>query len=252
MSRRMPPALLSAAAGLVFFLHLGTTGAQSILAGGADADVTPDGLHRVSPLIMEAAWVREDYDLSGYRRLLVAPTAVQFRAVRKRSDDARSRAMAEEFPLREERQEWFRELWRDAVDRIFSQHRVDPGYTGDISDVLVIQGMLVDVVSRIPPDASGSVYTLVNDPWSATLVLELRDATTAELLARTVDRRNARGLLEIGAVWHQTPDLIERWAMVMADRLNQLSQLGGRPRWTPDWVLESLESENQDALTSEP
>jgi len=232
MSRRMPLAVVSAAAALVFLGQPGVVGAQS------DADVTPDGLHRVNPLLMEAAWVTEDFDLSGYNRLLVMPTAVQFRPVRKRSDDARSRAMTEEFPVDEDRQEWMRALWRDAVDMQFSQHRVDASYTGDISDVLVIQGFLVDVVSRIPAQASGSVYTLVNDPWSATVVLELRDAATAQLLGRTVDRRNAKGLLEIGAVWYQTEDLIERWAEVMADRLDEISQLGGRPRWRPDWVLE--------------
>jgi len=158
--------------------------------------------------------------------------------VRKRSDDARSRAMTEEFPVDEDRQEWMRALWRDAVDMQFSQHRVDQSYVGDISDVLVIQGFLVDVVSRIPAQASGSVYTLINDPWSATVVLELRDAATAQLLGRTVDRRNAKGLIEIGAVWYQTEDLIERWAEVMADRLDEISALGGRPRWRPDWVLE--------------
>ena len=156
MSGRMPLAVLSAAAGLVSMAQLETAGAQSILASGSDAQVTSDGLHRVSPLLMEAAWVVEDYDLSGYRRLLLMPTAVQFRAVRKRSDDARSRAMTEEFSVDEDRQEWFRKLWRDKVEAQFSQDRVDATYTGDISDVLVIQGFLVDVVSRIPPNARGS------------------------------------------------------------------------------------------------
>jgi hypothetical protein len=58
----------------------------------------------------------------------------------------------------------------------------------------------------------------------------LRDAATGDLLARTVDRRNATGLLELGTVWHRTPDLIERWAQVLVQRLEQLSELGGRPR----------------------
>ena len=238
MSRTMPLAVASAAAALVYFWQPGVAGAQTVLATGGDADVTPDGLHRVNPLLMEAAWVAEDFDLSRYNRLLVMPTAVQFRDVRKGSNDARSRAMAEQFPLEADRQEWLRELWRDAVDTQFSQYRVDQAYTGDLADVLVIQGFLVDVVSRIPPNASGSVYTLVNDPWSATIVLELRDAATAQLIGRTVDRRNAKGLMEIGAVWYQTEDLIERWAEVMAERLAEISQLGGRPRWRPDWVLE--------------
>ena len=238
MSRRMPLALLSAAAGLVFISYVGLASAQSALASGDDAEVTEDGLHRVNPAIMEAAWVVEDFDLSGYSRILVMPTAVQFREVRRGSNDARSRALADEFALSEDRQEWLAKLWEDAVNEQFSRDRVSASYTGDVSEVLVVQGFLVDFVSRMPPNSPGSVYTYVNDPWSATIVVELRDAASARLLARTVDRRNARGLLEIGAVWHQTEDLIQRWADVMADRVDQLSDFGGRPRWRPDWALE--------------
>lgn len=238
MSLRMPLAIVSAAAGLVFFSYPGAAGAQDVLATGDEAEVTDDGLHRVSPLIMEAAWIVEDFDLSGYNRLLLMPTAVQFRPVREGSTDARSRALTEHFALAEDRKQWLSEQWENAVQEQFTRDRVDPSYTGDVSEVLVVQGFLVDLVSRVPPSASGSVYTLVNDPWSATIVVELRDAATARLLARTVDRRNAKGLLEIGAVWYQTEDLIQRWADVMADRVDELSDLGGRPRWRPDWALE--------------
>ena len=163
------------------------------------------------------------------------PTAVLFRDVPERGDDARTRASTEEFPLPDDRKEWLTDLWRQAVEARFARNDMLENYQGDVSNVLVVQGFLVDVVSRIPPIAHGSTYTLVNDPWSANLVLELRDAATAELLARTVDKRNAQGLLEVGAVWYQTPDLVERWAEVLTERLDELSELGGRPRGTPSW-----------------
>jgi hypothetical protein len=184
---------------------------------------------------MEAAWVRPDFDLSSYTRVLLMPTAVQFRDVRERSDDARTRANTEEFHLEDERKEWFRGLWRQAVEARFAREDSYEHFGGVGSNVLVVQGFLVDVVSRIPPITTGSSYTLISDPWSATVVLELRDATTAELLARTIDRRNAQGLLEVGAVWYQTEDLVERWAGVLSERLDQLSDLGGQPRRTPTW-----------------
>ena len=66
--------ILSTAASLVFLCHVGVSGAQSIFATGDDADVTEDGLHRVHPSIMEAAWVRPDFDLSNYTRILLMPT----------------------------------------------------------------------------------------------------------------------------------------------------------------------------------
>ena len=58
MRRRVPTAVLSAAAGLVLLWHAGKTGAQPVLETGPDAEVTGDGLSRVHPSIMPDAWVR--------------------------------------------------------------------------------------------------------------------------------------------------------------------------------------------------
>jgi hypothetical protein len=236
MRRRILPTNLSAAAGLVLFWYAGGGGAQPILATGSDAGVTEEGLHRVDPSFMEAAWVRPDLDLSRYTRILLMPTAVQYREVPEQSYNARTRLRVAEFPLDDDEKEWLRDAWRRAVDARFAREESYDIYNGVGSDVLVVQGFLVDVVSRIPPNAVGSNYTLVKDPWSVTVVLELRDAMTAELLARTIDRRNAQGLLDAGAVWMQTEDLVERWAEVLSDRLREVSDLGGRGRRTPPWA----------------
>jgi len=64
----------------------------------------------------------------------------------------------------------------------------------------------------------------------------LRDGTTAELLARTIDRRNAEGLVDVGTVWVRTEDLVEVWAGVLFDRLQQLSDLGALGPGTPTWA----------------
>lgn len=237
MRSRVSSAVLFSAAGLLLLCHLGVSGAQPIFATGEEADVTEEGLHRIDPLIMEAAWVKPEFDLSGYTRILLMPTAVQFRDVPVFGTDARARAMAEFFPVEDDRQEWMRQTWREAVESRFSQESRVEGFQGIDSNVLVIQAFLVDVVSRIPPyGVVGSTVSYVSDPWSASIVLELRDAMTAELLARTIDRRNARGLLDIGEVWLRTEDLLERWAQVMDERLSLLSELGGRDSTTPEWA----------------
>jgi hypothetical protein len=236
MRRRIPPAILSAAAGLVLLWYAGESSAQFVLATGADADITEDGLHRVDPLIMEAAWVKPDLDLSRYTRILLMPTAVQFRDVPDRQYDPHSGTSTTYFALDDDRKEWLRRRWRRAVDARFAHEQSNEQYEGGVADVLVVQGFLVDVVSRIPADYAGSSYTLVRDPWSVAVVLELRDAATAELLARTIDRRNAQGLLDVSTVWYRTEELLERWAQVLADRLDQLSELGGRDSSTPAWA----------------
>ena len=228
--------VLSVAGTLVMSWHAGGSGQEPNPATESDAGVTHEGLLRVDPSIMEAAWVKPDFDLSDYTRIMLVPTAVQFRDVPERSTDARTRVMMEEFPLTDERKEWLRGLWSEAVRGRFAREESYEFFVGAGSNVLVVQGFLVDVVSRIPPISSGSAYTLVRNPWSASVVLELRDATTAEVVARTMDRRNAVGLLEVGMVWYQTEDLVERWAEVLSERLDQLSDLGGLSREVPDWA----------------
>jgi len=235
VKRGIPTSILSTAVGLGLLWFSVGSPAQPPLATEGDQAVTDDGLHRVNPSIMPAAWVRPDFDLSSYTRVLLMPTAVQFRDVRESSNDARSRQLTDEFPLSDDRQEWLRGLWREAVEAKFSQDDTLENYTGDVTSVLIVQGFLVDVVSRIPPLSVGSTYTFVSNPWSVVLVLELRDPANGQLLARTVDTRHAQGLLEEGAVWHQTESLVERWAEVLTERLDQLSELGGRPRATPSW-----------------
>ncbi len=236
MRRTKSPAILSAAAGLVLLSHAGGSGAQPILATGSDADVTEEGLHRVHPSIMEAAWVRPDLDLSRYTRILLMPTAVQFREENERSYNARTRTGLTEFAVDDEMKEWISGVWRRAVDAQFAQEQSYELGCEVGTNVLVVQGFLVDVVSHIPPDSAGSEHTYVRDPWIASIVLELRDATTAELLARTMDRSTGTGLMTVGTAWMRTEDLVERWAQRLSDRLKEISDLGEQGRGTPTWA----------------
>ena len=236
MRLKLSPAILSSAVGIMLLWHAGGSGAQPILAIGDDADVTEEGLHRIDPSIMEAAWVLPDLDLTKYSRVLLMPTAVQFRDVSETSVYSRTKIGATEFPLNDERQEWFSERWQEAIDEEFSREETYELYPGVGEDVLVVQAFLADVVSHFPPESSRSEYTYVQDPWEASIVLELRDATTAQLLARTLDRRYGTGLLDVGEAWMRTEDLIERWAGVLTTRLNQLAELSAPGRRTPSWA----------------
>jgi hypothetical protein len=217
----------SAMAGLALFLHGGVVGAQIPLATGELADVTAEGLHRVRPELMEAAWVKPDLDLTSYSRVLLMPTAVQFREVPEQAFNARTRIEANAFPVEASRKEWIAKVWRDAVNARFGQETSYELFTGVAEDVLVVQGFLIDVVSRIAPEDVGSSYAFVQDPWEASVVLEIRDAMTGEMLARTMDRRLAQGLLDYASVWILTEDLIKRWANVLHQRLDQLVELHG-------------------------
>ncbi len=164
------------------------------------------------------------------------PTAVQFREAGEQSYNARTRTGVSEFAVDDDKKEWLRGVWSRAVDAQFAQAQsYEPGYELG-SNVLVVQGFLVDVVSHIPPDSAGSDFTWVRDPWIASIVLELRDATTTELLARTMDRSTGTGLMTAGTVWILTENLVDRWAQRLSNRLKELSELGGQGRETPAWA----------------
>ena len=91
---------------------------------------------------MTAAWVRPDFDLSGYTRLLLMPTAVQFRDVPERSNDARTRAMTQYFPVEDGRKEWMLRTWRTAVEARFSEDSRIEGFQGGTANVLAVQVFL--------------------------------------------------------------------------------------------------------------
>ena len=236
MKRNVQQTGLAAAASLVFSIFSTPAAAQSIFATGADADVTAEGLQRIDPLIMEAAWVRPDFDLSHYSKILVVPTAVHFRDIPKRQTNARSRINTVDFPLPDARKQWIRDLWERVVSDEFSQEEIFDRTDGVGPDVLVVQGLLVDVVSHIPPETFGSSYTVVADPWSVVIVLELRDAATVELIARTIDHQVVEGNAELSEIWYRTEGLARDWAQVLTDRLQQLAELGGRPSRVPAWA----------------
>ena len=58
--------------------------------------------------------------------------------------------------------------------------------------MLLIEPSLVDLVVKVPTDAPPNSTTYTTSAGEVTLVLELRDSITHELLARVADRREAR------------------------------------------------------------
>lgn len=228
MKRRISTTILSAAAGLVLFWYAGGSGAQHVLATGPDADVTEEGLHRVDPSIMAAAWARSDLDLSRYAKILFMPSGVQFREVDKQKYDVRSNASVTEFPIDDATKALLREAWGQAFYENLAEVKSYEFYEGVGPDVLVVQGFLIDVVSHVPPDVAGSSFSFVRDPWTVAVVLELRDSMSNEILARTIDRRQAEGLIDAATVWVRTEALIQRWAQLLCDRMEELSDLGRR------------------------
>lgn len=225
MKSFLPTAAVSVACSAVLLLLPAAAGAQSYLATGADAQVTEEGLHRVEPTVMPAAWVRQDLDLSGYTKVFFLPTTVSYLEVDETRRVARLADTATNFPISESRQARLREQWAGAfherVSELGSFELVD--YVG--RDVLLIRGQLVDVASGVPPDRPGSGTVTVLYPWEATIVLDIQDSMSDTLLARTVDRRRIEGPIDATAVEAGVGIMLSRWATLLTTRLEELAAL---------------------------
>lgn len=202
-------------------------GSQPPLATGRDANVSEDGLHLVDPSAMEGAWVLPDLDLSRYSKVYFYGTGVGFRDVAGPDVRTGSRFESEEFPVSPETQQEIRATFRQTFfDDLHDLDRFEFAELPD-RDVLVAQGFLVDVVSRIPPQSAGGRSTTLQRTYEATIVLELRDSMSHDILARTVERELPQGSINASDIPRETRLLLGRWSRLLTERLEELAEIAG-------------------------
>ncbi len=195
---------------------------------GPDAEISFDGLHRVDRSVMDMAWAKPTLDLTLYSKLLLVSGGFAYREVEEPSRYDRS---ATEFPISEENRVRLREtvgeIWTEEFQDLENWEIVNqPG-----RDVLILGGARIDNVSAVPPPnrniGRGDVY--LSQVGQATLVLELRDSMSGEILARSVDRRAAESTWAVEAstvtTWAEVRRLARTWARILVNRLDQIAEL---------------------------
>ena len=195
---------------------------------GPDAEISFDGLHRVDRSVMDEAWAKPTLDLTVYSKLMLASGGFAYREV----DEGQSRRRsATEFPIspesRQQLEETVREIWTEEFQDLENWEIVsEPG-----PDVLILSGAMIDVVSAVPPQDRfvGRSDIYLSSVGEATLVLELRDSVSNEILARSADRRAADSAFPIDAnpvtAWAEVRRLARTWARVLVNRLDQIAEL---------------------------
>jgi len=212
-------------AGVLLACYAVGSGAQPPLATGDDADVSEDGLHRVDTSVMAGAWVRPDLDLSKYTKVYFLGTGVLFREISGVTGGVGSRLDRSEFPVTPETQLEFRRVFRETLlEDLGGMDRFELTTTPG-RDVLIAQGFLVDVVSHIPPRSVGDRATSLRRTWEATIVLELRDSMSHDMLARTVERERPDGYIDAEDVMRETRLLLRRWCRLLTQRMEELAEI---------------------------
>jgi len=234
MTHRLLLAARVGVATLALLVFAGSGGAapkQPRIETGPDAEVTHDGLVRVQKSVVDAAWVKPTLDLTPYKKLMVVSQGVSFRKLEPVSDfQARSES---QFPVKEENKERLSRELKTAFEAELKKLERYELVTQPGPDVLLLVGAIIDVVSNIPPDIDsarfgrGGVYlTSIGD---ATLVIELRDSESGEILARAADRRAAESpfAFEVNNVtaWTEVRRLASYWASLMRRRLEEIEKI---------------------------
>ena len=164
---------------------------------GPGAEVTFDGLTRMTGTTMDVVWARTDIDLRGYSKVMFEGVGVEYRPVTGPYSGRAGRASSintgskSEYQLDDATKQGFEETiakaFLDAIASSKTLQVVDKAGP----DVLLVSGGLLDVVSNVPPEPMGRGDIYISKVGEATLVLEVRDSQSNAIFARAVDRRAA-------------------------------------------------------------
>jgi Protein of unknown function (DUF3313) len=152
-----------------------------------------DGLVRQPGTRLDAVFVRPDAEVAGYRNVMLDPVEVRFARNWEPNRGGRSglsRLDAGDLAaIQSSLAELFRETVRAELARGGYQLVDTPG-----PDTLRVTAAIVDLYITAPDTMSaGRSRTYTANSGRMTLVAELRDSMTGEILARAVDGRSGRG-----------------------------------------------------------
>jgi hypothetical protein len=188
--------------------------------GSGAPEVTHDGLQLVPDSKMERLWVKPGEDFSQYDMIGLLDCYVAFKkGWRRNHPDLRRTDM-------DEVRKWLAEEFR----KVFSSKLWKNGYqiaTAPKKNVLLVRPALIDL-EIIDPDTESdeSAIAFTASAGSVTLYVELYDAESSEILARAVDRRQAKQIGGVGISSFSTNSddarrLLNHWSDLLVSELNK-------------------------------
>ena len=206
---------------LVLVLLVAACAPQPTIPVAASTD-NIDGLQQVSSRYFDIAFVRPGVDFSHYTTVLLSGSELAF----KTPDRSK-----QQFPLSDEQKDRFRQQ----LDEHFSAELANLKNLrlGDQGgpDTLAVQVRVQDILTTIPAQATGrsgwgslSLRAL----GEATLVIELSDSESGEILARVYDRRALEGVAisqnqEAPLTrFEDGESMIRQWASTVRERLDAI------------------------------
>jgi hypothetical protein len=210
-------------------IFIGACASEPTLQQGPDAEMSFDGLIKVDNSRMTSAWVKPDLNLSEYSKILPANAGIEYRAVKSVSRVGRRTSSASEFPLNEKQ----KEKVEAAISGVFREELAKSQNftlaTEPAADTLIVVGMILDLVSNVPPDPMGRGDIYLTKVGEATLVLEIKDSQSGEIFARAVDRRAIAPNVAVRSTPVSNLSELRRqarkWASLLVKRLDEFHAL---------------------------
>lgn len=206
----------------------GCSSAPPTIQQGPNAEVSYDGLHAIDNSVFKAAWADPDIDFTRYNKIMPGGAFFEYRAVKKTSGTSRARASATEFYIDEKAREKLKELTSEIFNEELAKSSRFSVTDAPGPDVLIIRGGLHDIVSKVPPDIIGRGDIYLSSVGEITLILEVVDSMSGEVIFRAVERRAAeRGggmAMRSNSVntRSEVRRLIRRWATTLRDGLDSI------------------------------
>lgn len=187
-------------------------------------EVNIEGLRVVTARNFEAAFLRPGVEFSDYDKLMIEELELAFRTPDREQN---------QFPLGEDQKARLRAAMATAFGEELGKLEAVEIVTTPGRDVLALNVRVQDIVARAPGrrvGAAGRAGFALETVGEMTLVLELRDSQSNEVLVRAFDRQSVEGAAMVSgegvvSTWEGVERLLGRWASRAREGLERL--LGG-------------------------
>ncbi len=204
----------------------GCSSAPPTIQEGPGAEVSFDGLHLIDNSVFRQAWADPDIDFSRYSKFMPGGASFEYRAVRK-TQSTRARSSSSEFYIDENARETLKEI----TSEIFAEELANSTRftVTDVrgQDTIIIRGALHDIVSNVPPERSGRGDVFLSQVGEITLILEVVDSMSDEVIFRAVERRaleRSGTAIRASSVTSRAEArrVIRRWATTLREGLDSI------------------------------
>jgi hypothetical protein len=184
-------------------------------------EINVEGLQEISARNFEAAFMRPGVTFSDYGKLMVNELELAFRTPDRSQN---------QFALGEDQKTRFRAAMATAFGEELGKLQNLEVVTEPGPDVLDLNVRVQDIVARSPGRSVGGMGRAsfaLETTGELTLVIELRDSQSEEVLVRVFDRRAIEGAAMLSgdnviSTWQGVEQLVARWASRVREGLDRL------------------------------